>query len=252
VIALALAGALLAGVLSVAGGTAAPIPQPLGVHGSWRLIFDDEFNGTSLAGTRFSPGWPSTGGTRSGITLDTDPTTADCEDPREVNVGGGVLTLSIVARHERCGGRSKAYAAAIVSTRHTFDFTYGYAEARIWLPGGSAIADWPTFWTDGYSWPEDGEDDIVEGIYGSACWHFHDPSGGPGNCASGRYAGAWHTFGADWERGSVTYYYDGRRVARIASGITNAPMFLVLSFSARAPLVAPSHETIDYVRVWQH
>lgn len=249
---LALAGGLLAGLLAVSGGTAASVPQPLGVHGSWRLVFDDEFNGSSLAGTRFSPGWPSTGPSDSGITPDTNPATADCEDPREVGVGSGVMSLSIVARREHCGGISKPYAAAIVSTRGAFDFTYGYTEARIWLPGSLAIANWPTFWTDGYSWPRDGEDDIVEGSYGAACWHFHSASGGPGACSRRHYAGAWHTFGADWERGSVTYYYDGRRVARITSGITGAPMFLVLSFSARAPLFAPSHETIDYVRVWQH
>ena len=51
----------------------------------------------------------------------------------------------------------------------------------------------------------------MEGLSGQACWHFHDPQGGPGGCSTATYTGGWHTFGADWEPGSVTYYYDGHR-----------------------------------------
>ncbi|HET7247280.1 MAG TPA: hypothetical protein VFJ07_20840, partial [Streptosporangiaceae bacterium] len=43
--------------------------------------------------------------------------------------------------------------------------------------------------------------------------------------------GKFH-FGADWEPRSITYYYDGRVVGRIRSGVTHAPMYLILNNAA--------------------
>ncbi|MFD1675628.1 glycoside hydrolase family 16 protein [Alicyclobacillus fodiniaquatilis] len=135
-----------------------------------------------------------------------------------------------------------------------FQFTYGYVEARIYLPGsGSQIANWPAFWTDGQSWPTDGEMDIMEGLSGSAAYHFHSDAGGPGANVPGNYTG-WHTFAADWEPGSVTYYYDGRKVGQLSSGITSAPMYLIIENSAQefdGPSVQPSVMKVAWVRVWQ-
>src|ERR1700682_4716091 len=68
--------------------------------------------------------------------------------------------------------------------------------------GAGAISNCPAVWTDGQSWPTDGELDVMEGLSGQACWHFHDPQGGPGGCSSATYTGGWHTYGADWEPGT--------------------------------------------------
>ena len=71
-----------------------------------------------------------------------------------------------------------------MSTRGKFSFTYGFIEARVWLPAVAGnpgeVANWPGVWADGQSWPEDGEIDIAEGLDGEVCAHFHgpaDPSG---------------------------------------------------------------------------
>jgi beta-glucanase (GH16 family) len=111
-------------------------------------------------------------------------------------------------------------------------------------------------WADGQSpWPTNGEDDVLEGLGGEACFHFHSPSGGPGSCVAGNLSG-WHTFASDWQPGSVTYYYDGAQVGRITTGITSSPMYLILSNTVSSamggPTVAPSDMQVDYVRVWQH
>ena len=144
----------------------------------------------------------------------------------------------------------------MVNTNGKFSYTYGYLEASVWLSGTRAINDWPAVWTDGQSWPADGELDVMEGLSGQACWHFHDPQGGPGNCSSATFTGGWHTFGADWEQGAVTYYYDGHKVATISSGITTSPMYVILNLGAdngnSGPLQAPATMRTDYVRVWQH
>ena len=67
--------------------------------------------------------------------------------------------------------------------------------------------------------------------------------------------GGWHTFGADWEPKSITFYYDGVRVGRIGKDVTSAPMYLILnlaiSTTVGGPLSVPAKVDVDYVRVWQ-
>jgi beta-glucanase (GH16 family) len=215
------------------------------------MIFDDEFNGSSLDTSNWSTGWFG-----SGITAPVNSEELECYDPAQVVEGAGELDLNLIAQSETCGGQTRPYASGLVSTAGKFTFTYGYVEVRAWLPGGSTISDWPGIWTDGQSWPTDGELDLVEGLGGQACWHFHDSQGAPGGCEPGSsYTGGWHTYGADWEPGSVTYYYDGTVVGTITTGITSAPMYLVLDLAADneygGPVAAPATLRIDYVRVWQ-
>ena len=232
--------------------------MPVGVRGDWKLTFDDEFNGTSLDTARWSTGWYG-----SGITPPVNAGEKDCYDPAQVTEGGGTLDLTVIRKSEDCGISDPVYAAGLVSTQGRFSFTYGFIEARMWLPAAAGnpgeAANWPAVWTDGQSWPEDGEIDIAEGISGPVCAHFHGPAdpqglgaaGGTG-CPGGNYAGGWHTFAADWEPGIVTYYYDGVDIGSVTSGITSAPMFLVLSNAAGTLAQAPATMKVDYVRVWQH
>jgi beta-glucanase (GH16 family) len=139
-----------------------------------------------------------------------------------------------------------------------FSFTYGYMEARIWLPGSGSIADWPAFWAHGFSSDEsDGEIDVLEGIGGDAVAHFCNSAGCVGPLTgTGTFTGGWHTFADDWEPGSVTYYYDGTEIWSDTSGITSAPMYLVLDLAVSStispPISVPVTMQVAYVRVWQH
>jgi beta-glucanase (GH16 family) len=80
--------------------------------------------------------------------------------------------------------------------------------------------------------------------------------GSTGYEGSGTFTGGWHTFAADWEPGSITFYYDGVLIGNETSGITAAPMYLVLNLSVSSGLgssiVVPATMKVDYVRVWQH
>jgi beta-glucanase (GH16 family) len=230
--------------------TPTPTSGPVGA-GPWNMAFDSEFNGSSLDTSQWSTGWFG-----SGITTGVSSSEQQCYDPSQVSVTSGALVLSAVARAETCGGSVHPYASGMVTTDGNFSFTYGYMEARIWMPGSGSIADWPAFWADGQNWPTNGEIDTVEGLGGQACAHFHNPAGGPGACAAGNYSGGWHTFAADWEPGSLTFYYDGTPVWTDTSGITSAPMYLILnlalSSAITSPNTAPAAMLVDYVRVWQH
>jgi beta-glucanase (GH16 family) len=168
--------------------------------------------------------------------------------------------LNVTATPSTCDGVKKPYTSALLTTNPYdgrtsggFQYTYGALEARVYLPAsGKHIADWPAVWTDGQTWPQDGEDDIMEGLSGEACFHFHSPLGGPGACVAGNYSG-WHTFASDWEPGSVTYYYDGVKVGQITTGITSSPMYIILGIGIDGPNpVVPTDMQIAYVRVWQH
>jgi hypothetical protein len=226
-------------------------PGPPGDPSSWHSVFDDEFNDSNLDTQNWSTGWYG-----SGVTAPVNSEELECYDPSQVVEANGELDLNLIAQSESCGGQTRPYTSGLISTAGTFNFTYGFVEVRAWLPGGSTVSDWPALWTDGQSWPADGELDLAEGLGGLACWHFHDSQGAPGGCEPGSAStGGWHTFGADWEPGSVTYYYDGNVVGSVTSGVTGSPMYLILDLAVDSeyggPIQAPATLRVDYVRVWQ-
>ena len=143
----------------------------------------------------------------------------------------------------------------MVQTAKDFTFTYGRMTARIWVPPGTgAIRNWPAFWANGTgTWPTTGELNVMEGLRGRACWHFHSSSGGPGGCAALANPSGWHIFAADWRPGSVTYFYDNVQVGRITTGVTGDPMYLVLNLGVSSlqspPVTLPSEMLVDWVRV---
>ncbi len=237
---------------SAAKSSAAAGLQPAGMPGNWHLVFDDEFTGGSLDTARWSTGWLG-----DGITSDVSGT--DCDDPNQVSVSDGSLALALVARTETCGGVEQQYATGAVNTEGKESFLYGAFEARIYLPttsDGSYIANWPAWWADGTNWPDDGEMDILEGLSGVACYHLrYSATDSRGGCASGNFSG-WHTYGADWENGSVTYYFDGYKVGTESNaGLTPAHQFLVLNYEVHKGSKytdVPATMRVDYVRVWQH
>ena len=55
----------------------------------------------------------------------------------------------------------------------------------------------------------------------------------------GNYTGGFHTFAVDWERGSITWYYDGHQVWKDTSGIAGAPMYLILGLGVGSPPSRP-------------
>lgn len=208
--------------------------EPLGIPGSWNLVFDDEFDGATL-GSDWAPYWFRDGSTQNGTVMSSS----------NVSVSNGDLDLALTSS-----------SGALVSTNPSgggrFQFTYGVLEARIYLPGtGEEVDNWPAFWSDGQDWPADGEIDVMEGLRGATSCHFHFPGGGPsGGCPN--VGSGWHVFAADWQPGSITYYYDGSEAGVVATGVTSAPMYLVLENAATpGRSTVPSTVEVDYVRVWQ-
>lgn len=236
--------------------TAPSTPLPLGVSGTWKLKFDDEFSGSSLDLSKWEPNWLA--GNDTSITPPDNSNDLNCMDPAQVSEGGGVLTLSAVARQCRAANSvTYQYASGLINTYKSFNFSYGYLEARIYLPSSNgAFVNFPAFWADGRgTWPATGELDVMEVLGSCVGFHFHSSLGGFGGCPAQGLTPGWHTFGANWQPGSVTYYYDGQRVGQVTSGITGYPMYLILNNSVDptwgGPTMTPAAMQIDYVRVWQ-
>jgi beta-glucanase (GH16 family) len=224
--------------------------RPRGIAGAWHLLFADEFRGSRLNIRKWQPGWFG-----AGITPPVNSSELECYARSQVSVAGGALRLTAAAVPCRFRGRRYRYRSGIVTTRYSFHFTYGVMEARIYLPGSAnRIVNWPAFWGDGMgAWPATGENDVMEGLAGTAEYHFISRAGRPGRAARGRYTG-WHTYAADWQPGVVRYFYDGRPVGTITTGITAAPMFLILNYGISPRMGGPTRTgqsmKVDYVRVW--
>ena len=240
------------------------IQQPLGIGGQWKLILNSTFSRRKLDTSVWRVGWFA-----KGVTGPANKNEDDCYSPANVTLpGDGSLHLSVTETPSTCrtGHYPGTYpfTGALISTnphdgraRGGFQYTYGVLQARIYVPlidGG--VANWPTFWADGQKWPADGEDDVFEGLYGDACFHFHNVAHqylALGGCLH-RLGVGWHTFASEWTPRYIKYFYDGRLVRTVRGGITGAPMFIIVNNTVRRgyPLESePDVMKVSYVRVWQ-
>ena len=230
--------------------------QPVGQTGGFTLKWSDEFNGSALDLSKWRPNW--LGSSNTVTTPPVNSSELSCYAPGQVGVGDGVAVLTLASNSDpSCklrSGATASYRSGLLESNGRFNgYTAGtYLEARVWLPPGSGTPTaWPAVWTDGQSWPNDGEIDIMEVLSGGTTrWHVHDASGGPGGGPS--QPGGWHVYAAWRKAGSVTFYWDGANVGS-AGIVTNAPHYVILNHAiggGSAPPSLPSAFLIDYVRAW--
>lgn len=179
-----IAGLLKAGTLTAAlllsGATSLPAEQPLApLEGAgWELVWADEFEGTTLDRTKWTPEVSCWGGGNNERQCYTDR-------PENIRVEGGMLLLK--ARKERFAGPARppeiagrdnptlvqSHTSGKVRTIGLHAWRYGRIEARARVPAGQGT--WPAVWMmpqdNAYgSWPRSGEIDILEAVnIGAKC-----------------------------------------------------------------------------------
>lgn len=230
------------------------------IDSSYKLTFDEEFNGTSIDASKWNTNWLGAAGT---ITKPVNSAELGAYDPAQCSVANGNLEMKAIQKTVRASdGRTYNYVSCLINTHRKFQQAYGYFEARMYLPGANGkIFNWPAFWANGdhsaygRSWPFAGELDIMEGLSGYAHYHFHSDSTHAGGGPNSDFTG-WHIFGALWEPGSVKFYYDGRFVGQLTTGITSLPMYVILNNAISpenrygGPMMLPATVLVDYVHVY--
>ena len=213
----------------------------------WRLAFDDEFTGRALSAV-WTPGWFGTGVTGPVATSE-----HACYSSALVSVSGGLLRLRLEHAASTCRGHREPWTGALVSTDGHFSWA-GPAKVsvRAFIPAaGRRVAAWPAIWSDGQSWPADGETDLMEGLDGATCWYVHTSAapGGAGGCTAVPLTG-WHVFTGVWQDGMVRLYYDGRLAGTEPYRTGNAPQYVVLENTV-GRVGVPDVMLVDWVRVWR-
>jgi len=242
-----IAGLLKAGTLTAAlllsGASSPPAEQPLApLEGAgWELVWADEFDGTALDRSKWTPEQSCWGGGNNERQCYTDR-------PENIAVEGGMLLLK--ARKERFAGPARppeiadwnnptqvqSHTSGKVRTIGLHAWRYGRIEARAKVPAGQGT--WPAIWmmpdNPAYGpWPRSGEIDILEAVnIGAKC---KECAGGVGEnrtisalhfgdfAPQNRYvdhrnalpdlalpSDGFHVFAVEWAEGVIRFLVDDR------------------------------------------
>ena len=242
----------------------------------YKLVWSDEFDGTSLDLSKWSFETGNNGGWGN------NELEYYTERSQNCTVQDGCL--SIIAQKESYSGYN--YTSARIKSQGKFSFRYGKMEARIKLPYGDGI--WPAFWMLGdnitsVGWPSCGEDDIMEMIggsgtggtrsplsdatvYGTLHWNQNGQasSGGKYTLPSGNFSDDFHLFGVVWTSRTIQFYVDSTTYYQVDISPTGLSafrntFFFILNLavggnwpgSPTASTVFPQTMQVDYVRVYE-
>jgi len=243
-------------------------PPPGAPPGFSRLVWSDEFNGSTINTANWGFDLGNGGWGNNELENYTNR-------PENARIENG--SLIIEARRESFGG--SAYTSARMKTQGKQSFGINtWVEARINAPEGQGI--WPAFWMLGNSistvgWPSCGEIDIMEiqgqnpfRNFGTIHWADaggnHVSFGGIFNSSTSLSAG-FHTYAISRTGSSIKWYVDRVQYAEanISGGINStsefqAPFFILLNVAVGGNFVGnpdgttvfPQQMQVDWVRVW--
>lgn len=241
------------------------------------LTYAEEFNSISYAGgTKMTTGdhtWNTTmsGGVRS---LSGNNEKQIYMDPgykslgvNPFSVSNGVLTIKAAPSSSTVKSQTGYdYTSGVLTTQNIFTQQYGYFEVRAKLPaGGQGL--WPAFWMlpSGGNWPP--ELDILEAIssapfYLHQGYHSNHGNDGIAENTPNNNTRDFHTYGMDWNKDTITFYYDGQaRWTFDTPDDLHSPMFMILNQAIGGNWAGSPDGTtdwsqanyqVDYVRAYQH
>lgn len=252
---------------------AEPVDPTIEVPEGYEMVWNDEFDGTSLNTSDWrhevqGPGWVNNelqnyvNGSYNGIPV--------------TSVDGGILSITCFKSGSRINS-GRIYAKV------NEGWKYGIFEARIKLPKGKGT--WPAFWMmpvnndfGSNPWPLCGEIDIMEEVgynpdYTSSSIHCdsYNHVKGTQKTAERYTAGAqddFHVYRLEWTEDYIRTYVDGNRLLSFANDDTgnvstwpfDKPFYLILNLAWGGDWGGamgvdesslPATMEVDYVRVFQ-
>lgn len=256
--------ALGMGLLAVASANTFKVEmKPNTVQAAQQLVFNEDFNGTSIDATKWTNCYP-------GNKCDhNENNELMCYKPANTTVSNGTLKLTAKKEVNTCtNGQTYQYSSGLIQTSGKFSYKYGYAEVRAKTTKGKGF--WPTFWMlpQDYSWPP--ELDVLEQIGSLPNVNFmsihHKQDDGSHAYVQQTYEGpdftaGFHVYGMAWTSDTLTYYVDGVERASYHQKykIPNTNMYLLLNLAVGgsgpgapdATTPFPSNFEVDYVKIWQ-
>ncbi len=226
------------------------LARPNFVRGnSWRLVWDDEFNSSTLDTTKWTP---LTGGDHY------TPVTSEYYAPDDTYIQNG-----LVLKSERRSYNGFDYTSGGVSSYDKFSLLYGKIEWRAQLASGRGL--WPALWL----MPENGgqqfEIDMMELLGDNPnsifmTHHWQDQYNGT-KFTGPNFSAGFHTFDLQWTPRKLEWLVDGVIKKTATTNIPNIPMFMYMNTAIGAQgtwpgppdktTVFPQYTTISYVRVYQ-
>ncbi len=217
----------------------------------WTLVFADEFEGSVLDLTRWSPHDPF-GNKRIGELARAVP--------EAITVSDGQAMIS--ARHE---GGEPPFTSGVMTTRGTFAQMYGRFEVRLRIAEGRGLETHVQLLPVSLkTLPAIDILDALGAEPGMARFEnrwgdekteraFGDTWAGPS------LAAGLHTVAVEWDARSIVWFVDGKKRFESTEGIPREPMYMAVSLAvggrrAKVPgaeVRFPAVVVIDYIRVYR-
>lgn len=244
---------LLVGIMILPANQAmAAPPNPT----QWVQSFGDEFNGTTVDKTK----WLTT--LRWDMRNNAGNAEAQYYMDNAFTFQNGKIHL--IARKKPAGGFP--YQSGVLCTYGKFSQQYGYYEIRARMPKGKGM--WPAFWLLPVreTWPP--EIDILEFLGHDLTTmymtnHYFGPDGSyrhdTESYTGPDFSAGFHTFGALWEKGKITYYVDGVQRYVVTTNVPDEPMYVIANLAVGghwpgypdATTKFPQRYSIEWIRVWK-
>jgi beta-glucanase (GH16 family) len=262
-------------VAAVRYGALRAVYSNAGSSASWRLRFDEPFDGDFLDLDTWDY---RLAGRLQGTRMHAESSAA------AVQVGGGALNLQVRANPAHHPDPLPYYLNGHVSTQNKFAFTYGYAAARVkfargqgqhgafWLQPQSRAAesgpaaltgteiDIAEFFGQGYR--SGGIANYVYSVPAVGSTHKHGALRASALRALRGRSDTWwsryHVFSVLWTPRGHIFRVDGVETSRIMTAVSARPQYLLLSLLSsdwELPMLntrtLPTSMKVDWVRVWQ-
>ncbi len=211
---------------------------PIGPSGTYKLVFDDEFNGLAVDQSKWLTKFPY--GSPNDRTSSNGP---DIIMDQNAVVSQGLLHLIVKSQFPviNYGGQDRNYSSGLLFSKNEFQYEQGRFEIRCRLPVGKngwiGRALWPAFWMTGgtcgkqeidvFEFNDTQQSDhnrIFTTVYGIANVNPNDPNP---NCSNsnpcygatpssarttdnmGQLLYDFHTYAIEWDPACITWFVDG-------------------------------------------
>ena len=261
--------------------TTAPdcVTAPVKADGTpWTCTFSDDFDGSALDLSKWTPQLTATSGYHSG-------TECFVDTPENIAVSGGELRLTLLKLKKAftcastTGDYTTQFTSGMVSTYTKFTQAFGRFEVRLKFPASKRVGLQSSLWMwpeklDPVKWPYSGEIDIAEwyskypdrAIPYVHYWYDGLDSNDTNNNCLVDNIGDWHTYVLEWTDAALDISYDGTpcihdtawaNYRTLGYAPFDKPFMLaitqMLGIGKNKPTFLtqyPATTTVDYVRVW--